>query len=227
MKELSETLSTWAEAKRLSFAIDSHFPAKSGGLRKHGVEFPSVPSSDLSKEVQRIRELFNDLGIVEPESLSSIDIDERQLAEASKYKFLTQEIRRLYLEAVCSKDGWPRMLPYSSEKQIKEGIPLFSVSGNIEGRATGSRRKCIAGKSDSDKCPGWFIGVLWESGQQMYICSEGWHYDLENDRIDVIGGGEISARFVSPKPLGVSPLPRDVWPDRESLVRRKGWRVSP
>ena len=227
MKELSETLSTWAEAKRLSFVIDSHFPAKSGGLRKHGVEFPSVPSPDLSKEVQRIRELFNDLGIVEPESLSSIDMDERQLTEASKYKFLTQEIRRLYSEAVCSKDGWPRMLPYSSEKQIKEGIPLFSVSGNVEGRATGSRRKCISGKSDIDKCPGWFIGVLWESGQQMYICSEGWHYDSENDRIDVIGGGEISARFVSPKPLGVPPLPRDEWPDRDALARRKGWRVSP
>ena len=226
MKELSETLSTWAKAKRLSFVIDSHFPAKSGGLRKHGVEVPSVPSPDLSKEVRRIRELFNDLGIVEPESLSSIDIDDGQPIEGSKYKFLTQEIRRLYSEAVCPSDGWPRMLPYSSEKQIKEGIPLFSVSGNIEGRATGSRRKCIAGKSDSDKCPGWFIGVLWESGQQMYICSEGWHYDLENDRIDVIGGGEISARFVSPKPLGVPPLPRDVWPDRESLVRRKGWRVS-
>jgi len=227
MKELSETLSTWAEAKRLSFVIDSHFPAKSGGLRKHGIHVPSVPSPDLSKEVRRIRELFNDLGIVEPESLSSIDIDESHPIEGSKYKFLTQEIRRLYSEAVCPRDGWPRMLPYSSEKQIKEGIPLFSVSGNIEGRATGSRRKCIAGKSDSDKCPGWFIGVLWESGQQMYICSEGWHYDLETDRIDVIGGGEISARFVSPKPLGVPPLPRDVWPDRESLVRRKGWRVSP
>ena len=227
MKELSETLSTWAEAKRLSFVIDSHFPAKSGGLRKHGIHVPSVPSPDLSKEVRRIRELFNDLGIVEPESLSSLDLKVAHLNEGANYKFLTQEIRRLYSEAVCPRDGWPRMLPYSSEKQIKEGIPLFSVSGNIEGRATGSRRKCIAGKSDSDKCPGWFIGVLWESGQQMYICSEGWHYDLETDRIDVIGGGEISARFVSPKPLGVPPLPRDVWPDRESLVRRKGWRVSP
>ncbi len=227
MKELSETLSTWAEAKRLSFVIDSHFPAKSGGLRKRGVEFPSVPSPDLSKEVQRIRELFNNLGIVEPESLSSIDMDERQLTEASKYKFLTQEIRRLYSEAVCSKDGWPRMLPYSSEKQIKEGIPLFSVSGNVEGRATGSRRKCIAGKSDSDKCPGWFIGVLWESGQQMYICSEGWHYDYKNNRIVVIGGGEISARFISPTPLGVPPLPPHEWPDRDAFARRKGWRVSP
>ena len=227
MRELSETLSTWAEAKRLSFVIDSHFQAKSGGLRKHGIEVPSVPSPDLFKEVRRIRELFNDLGIVKPESLSSIDIDERQPIESSKYKFLTQEIRRLYSEAVCSKDGWPKMLPYSSEKQIKEGIHLFSVSGNVEGRATGSRRKCISGKGTSDKCPGWFIGVLWESGQQMYICSEGWHYDSENNRIDVIGGGEISARFISPKPLGVPPLPRDEWPERDALARRKGWRVSP
>ena len=222
MKELSETLSTWAEAKRRSFIIDSHFPAKSGGSRKHGVDVASVSPPDLSKEVRRIRELFNDLGIVEPDSLSSLDLKVAHLNEGANYKFLTQEIRRLYLETVCLKDGWPKMLPHSSEKQIEEGIPLFSVSGKIEGRATGSRRKCA-----SDKCPGWFIGVLWESGQQMYICSEGWHYDFENDRINVIGGGEISARFVSPKPLGVPPLPRDVWPDRESLVRRKGWRVSP
>jgi len=227
MRELSETLSTWAEAKRLSFVIDSHFPAKSGGLRKHGVDVANVPPPDLSKEVRRIRELFNDLGIVEPESLSSLDLKVAHMNEGANYKFLTQEIRRLYSEAVCSKDGWPRMLPYSSEKQIKEGIPLFSVSGNVEGRATGSRRKCISGKDTSDKCPGWFIGVLWESGQQMYICSEGWHYDSENNRIDVIGGGEISARFISPKPLGVPPLPRDEWPERDALARRKGWRVSP
>ena len=222
MRELSETLSTWAEAKRLSFVIDSHFPAKSGGLRKHGVDVANVPPPDLSKEVRRIRELFNDLGIVEPESLSSLDLKVAHMNEGANYKFLTQEIRRLYSEAVCSKDGWPRMLPYSSEKQIKEGIPLFSVSGNVEGRATGSRRKCISGK-----CPGWFIGVLWESGQQMYICSEGWHYDYKNNRIVVIGGGEISARVISPKPLGVSPLPRDEWPDRDALARRKGWRVRP
>lgn len=222
MKELTETLSTWAEAKRLSFIIDSHFPSNSSGFRKHGVDVASVPPPHLSKEVGRIRELFNDLGIVELDSLSSLDLDENQPIEASKYKFLTQEIRRLYSLTICSKDGWPKMLPYSSDKQIKEGIPLFSVSGNIKGRATGSRRKCA-----SKKCPGWFIGVLWESGQQMYICSEGWHYDSENDRIDVIGGGEISARFISPKPLGVPPLPRREWPDRDALARRKGWRVSP
>ena len=227
MKELSETLSTWAEAKRLSFFIDSHFPPKSRSLIKNAVDVANVQPLDLSKEVRRIRELFNNLGIVEPDNLLSLDLDESQPIEASKYKFLTQEIRRLYSETVCPKDGWPKMLPYASDKQIKEGIPLFSVSGKIEGRATGSRRKCISGKDTSRQCPGWFIGVLWESGQQMYICSEGWHYDLENDRIDVIGGGEISARFISPKPLGVPPLPRDEWPDREALALRKGWRVGP
>jgi hypothetical protein len=227
MKELSETSSTWADAKRLSFVIDSHFPAKSGGSRKHSVDVASVPVPDLSKEVRRIRELFNDLGIVEPESLTSLDLKVAHLNEGANYKFLTQEIRRLYSVTVCLKDGWPKMLPYSSDKQIEEGIPLFSVSGNIEGRATGSRRKCISGNGTSNKCPGWFIGVLWESGQQMYICSEGWHYDPENHRIDVIGGGEISARYISPKPLGVQPLPRNEWPDRNTLARRKGWRTSP
>jgi len=222
MKELSDSLPSWAEAKRLSFIIDSHFPTTSPGLRNHGADVAIVPPPDLTEEVRRIRELFNDLGIVEPESLSSLDLKVAHLNEGAKYKFLTQEIRRLYSEAVCSKDGWPKMLPYSSEKQIGEGIPLFSVSSNIEGRATGSRRKCA-----SKKCPGWFIGVLWESGQQMYICSEGWHYDLGNDRIVVIGGGEISARVISPKPLGVPPLPRHEWPDRDALARRKGWRVIP
>ena len=232
MKELSESLSTWAEVKGLSFIIDSHFPPKSGSLKKHGVDVASVSPPDLSKEVRRIRELFNDLGIVEPDSLSSLDLKVAHLNEGANYKFLTQEIRRLYSVTVCLKDGWPKMLPYSSDKQIEEGIPLFSVSGNIEGRATGSRRKCISGNGTSkngtsNKCPGWFIGVLWESGQQMYICSEGWHYDSENNRIDVIGGGEISARYISPKPLGVQPLPRHEWPERESRARRKGWRVSP
>ena len=222
MKELSDSLPSWAEAKRLSFIIDSHFLTTSLGLRNHGVDVAIETPPDLTEEVRRIRELFNDLGILEPDSLSSLDLKVAHLNEGANYKSLTQEIRRLYSETVSPTDGWPKMLPYSSDKQIEEGIPLFSVSGNINGRATGSRRKCA-----SNKCPGWFIGVLWESGQQMYICSEGWHYDLENDRIDVIGGGEISARFVSPKPLGVPPLPRDVWPDRESLVRRKGWRVSP
>ena len=251
MRELIDTLPAWAEAKRLSFIADDQRPLTSSGLRKQSDGIAYVTSSELTKEAERLHELLYELGIVAPEHLppqdlevdlqadiSSIDKNELEtsvtcvcradrfaegsLADGFNSLFLTKALRRLYLLNVCNEDGWPKMLPYSSDKQIEEGIPLFSVSGNIEGRATGSRRKCA-----STKCPGWFIGVLWESGQQMYICSEGWHYDSENNRIDVIGGGEISARFISPKPLGVLPLPRHEWPDREALARRKGWRVSP
>jgi hypothetical protein len=251
MKELSDTLPAWAEAKHLSFIVDDQRPLTSSGLRKQSDGIAYVTSSELTKEAERLHELLYELGIVAPEHLppqdlevdleadiSSVDKNELEtsvtcvcradrfaegsLADGFNSKFLTKALRRLYLLNVCNEDGWPKMLPHQSDNQIKEGIKLLSVSGTIEGRTTGSRRKCSA-----KNCPGWFIGVLWESGQQMYICSEGWHYDSENNRIEVIGGGEISARVISPKPLGVPPLPRHEWPDREALARRKGWRVSP
>jgi hypothetical protein len=132
---------------------------------------------------------------------------------------ITRAIRRLYLLEVCDETGWPRAFQPLTAKTIPEGIELRSISGEIEGRTSGSRNKCTA-----TKCPGWFIGVLWETGQQMYICSEGWHYDPIANRVDVIGGGEISARFISPKPLGRSPLPRDQWPSRDELAKRRGWK---
>jgi hypothetical protein len=251
MKELIDTLPAWAEAKHLSFIVDDQRPLTSRGLRKQSDGIAYVTSSELTKEAERLHELLYELGIVAPEHLpphdlevdlqadiSSIDKNELEtsvtcvcradrfaegsLADGFNSKFLTKALRRLYLLNVCNEDGWPKMLPYLSHNQTEEGIRLLSVSGTIEGRTTGSRRKCSA-----KNCPGWFIGVLWETGQQMYICSEGWHYDSENNCIDVIGGGEISARVISPKPLGVPPLPRHEWPDRESLARRKGWRVSP
>jgi hypothetical protein len=56
----------------------------------------------------------------------------------------------------------------------------------------------------------------------MYICSEGWRYESESKTVHVVAGGEISARYVSPKPLGTEPLPRELWPDRGDLTG-KGW----
>ena len=99
---------------------------------------------------------------------------------------------------------------------------MFSQSGGIEGRTTGARLRCT-----SIGCPGWFIGVSWETGQRMRPCSEGWTYDPETKAIRITGGGEISARFVAPKPLGTPPLPRDLWPPRSSLASGKGWRIRP
>ena len=117
-----------------------------------------------------------------------------------------------------SDDGWPGGFPVTAAGTVAEGIPVFSRTEGIEGRTTGSRRKCA-----SAGCAGWFIGVRWETGQMMYVCSEGWTYDRANRIVRITGGGEISARVVSPKPLGTPPLRREEWPPRSALTG-KGWR---
>lgn len=136
-----------------------------------------------------------------------------------------EEFRERYRKQICNSESWPKAFPIADDGSVQEGIEVRSISGKIEGRTTGSQRKCAA-----DGCKGWFIGVLWETGQQMYLCSEGWHFSSDGGegrpRIDIIGGGEISARFVSPKPLGVSPLDKKEWPKRQDLMKRKGWRKS-
>lgn len=114
---------------------------------------------------------------------------------------------------------WPKEFPTGTGNKVAEGLIVRSKSGSLEGRTTGSRRAC-----SSTECPGWFIGVLWETGQQTYICSEGWRYDPATNGVNVVDGGEISARWISPPPEGVQPLPRSEWPVREALNRRKGWR---
>ena len=118
------------------------------------------------------------------------------------------------------RDSWPIDFPVNTDTGIQEGLRVLSRTGEIEGRTTGSRRRC-----SSAGCPGWFIGVKWENGQMMYPCSEGWTYDASERSIRITGGGEISARVISPAPLGTPPLPRDEWPSRESLKGR-GWRMS-
>lgn len=115
---------------------------------------------------------------------------------------------------------WPLEFPAIADDRVAEGLTVWSLSGDIEGRTTGNRRPCI-----TLGCPGWFIGVRWETGQLMHICSEGWAYDPDTRSIRVTGGGEISARFVAPEPLGTPPLPRDEWPDRSALTGWAGWRA--
>jgi hypothetical protein len=125
-----------------------------------------------------------------------------------------------------SSDGaivgpWPNEFPTRADNRVAEGLVVTSKSGRLEGRTTGSRRPC-----SSTGCPGWFIGVLWETGQQTYICSEGWRYDPASNSVRVVDGGEISARWVSPPPEGVQPMPQSEWPDRAALARRRGWRKT-
>ena len=116
---------------------------------------------------------------------------------------------------------WPENFPVLDDGRVREGLIVLSLPGTIEGRTTGGRRPCI-----SKGCPGWFIGVRWETGQLMFICSEGWAYDPATETVRVTGGGEISARFVSPKPLGVPPLQREQWPTRATLSKWMGWRAG-
>jgi hypothetical protein len=119
---------------------------------------------------------------------------------------------------VIDEVGWPPDFPLREDGSVSEGIVVYSRSGAIEGRTTGSRRRCI-----STGCPGWFIGVRWETGQLLYPCSQGWRYFPDEQVVRIIDGGEISARFVSPEPLGPPPLPREQWPPRSELTGR-GWR---
>ena len=107
---------------------------------------------------------------------------------------------------------WPKEFPVGPDERVELGLVVRSLSGKIEGRTTGGRRPCI-----SLGCPGWFIGVKWETGQQMHICSEGWSYDPASASVRVTGGGEVSARFVSPAPLGTPPSPKSEWPRRADL----------
>jgi hypothetical protein len=116
---------------------------------------------------------------------------------------------------------WPREFPAHADGSVAEGLVVLSLSGRIEGRTTGARLPC-----SSRSCPGWFIGVRWETGQLMRICSEGWAYDPATRTVRIHAGGEVSARYVSPPPLGTPSAPREDWPTRAELARWKGWRVE-
>lgn len=61
---------------------------------------------------------------------------------------------------------------------------------------------------------------------EMYIRSEGWRDDPTANEVCVVSGGEISARFVAPKPLETPPRPRDKWPDPVTLKGNR-WHLRP
>ncbi|MFN8027714.1 MAG: DUF6508 domain-containing protein [Acidimicrobiia bacterium] len=245
----SDELQLWSEIKRLSFAVEAQTPFSPPGLEKSDDGSLAMTAGEWSSEAQRLHELLYELEIVSPEHVPGDDyrlepdVDVTRLSVVELNQFLTavcrgdrfvdgllsnfvnshavtKAIRRLYLLTVCDETGWPRAFPMLSGREVPEGIEVRSLSGTLVGRTSGGRAKCR-----SKGCPGWFVYVRWETGQPMQPCSEGWHYDPDQPRIDVIGGGEVSARFVSPKPLGTPPAPRESWPTRERLARWKGWRV--
>jgi hypothetical protein len=115
---------------------------------------------------------------------------------------------------------WPADFPLVDGSRIPAGLVVRSLSGAMEGRTTGLRRRCPA---TSERCPGWLVGVVWEDGQELHICSEGWRYEPATREIRVTAGGEISARFTDTK----GPLPREQWPSRDALLTRSGWSTTP
>ena len=125
--------------------------------------------------------------------------------------------RAAYASALM-RGGWPVALAVLDDARITEGLTVRSLSGWIEGRTTGSRFPC-----PSNTCDGWLVGVVWEDGQERRICTMGWHYDPDVRELRIVGGGEVSARFVTPAPLGPPPRPREEWPTREELSTRAGW----
>jgi hypothetical protein len=122
----------------------------------------------------------------------------------------------------ASPGRWPEDFPIDADGKVEEGLVVWSRSGTIEGRTTGARQRCT-----SIGCPGWLTAVTWETGQALRPCTEGMHYDPETKVLRITGGEEISARFVSSPGLGVDPLPREEWPARTALAKRKGWRITP
>ena len=245
----SQTIAKWGRLKRLSYIIDDQ--VKQGLLSgafltepdKNGLHF--VAPGATTPEVGELLQLVYDLDLVltdydwmahalpERPIVGSLDLRETKKLITGIFRgdrFIEGELvgqlndglvqrlcRRAYF-LTLTVDDWPSHFPINSEKSIDVGLVCRSIDGTIEGRTEGDRRRC-----PSKQCCGWLVGVRWEDGQLLRICSEGWHFDPVKKELNVVGGGQISARVVSPKPLGRPPLPRDAWPSRSELMKFRAW----
>jgi len=249
---LGMTLNRWERLKRLTFVIDQQVHQRR--IRTISLTNPDVNDMRFvepgvtTSELNALRILMYDMGLVSrepdltanepPDELAQreLDLDMTKLAltaifHADRYvdELFISHVTTKLVQRLCRhayglsliRDGWPQYLAVNADGRIRAGIVVKSIDGKIEGRTTGGRRKC-----PSNQCNGWLVGVHWQTGQQLHICTEGWHYDPTADEVRVIGGGAISARFVSPKPFGVEPLPRREWPSRAALMRTKAWSIS-
>ena len=249
---MSVAISRWERLKLLTFKIDERLKLrKLKGISlsrpdTHGVRF--LLSAESIPEVSQLHDLVHELGLVS----SSQDWMNRELEKSGSVTALDLKTTMSLITAIFRGDrfveglligsvndgtvqrlcrhaysltlntaGWPRHFPINSDGGVDVGIVVRSLDGRIEGRTTGGRREC-----PSHQCDGWLVGVHWQTGQRMHICSEGWHFDPIAQEVRVIGGGIISARFVSPKPYGTPPLPRSQWPKRADLLKSRAWAVS-
>ena len=72
----------------------------------------------------------------------------------------SDELWSQYRAHLTSPGVWPAEFTLVEGGRVQEGPLVLSRSGDIEGRTTGSRRRCL-----STGRPGWFIGVSWETGR--------------------------------------------------------------
>lgn len=120
----------------------------------------------------------------------------------------------------ASPGRWPEDFPLDEAGKVTEGLVVWSKSGALEGRTTGSRQRCtVIG------CPGWTVAVTWETGQAMKPCSEGSTYEADTKVLRITAGGELTGRFVVPPAVDVEPLAKEEWPAMSLLIKRKGWRI--
>jgi len=244
--EFPATPQQWERLKRLTYLLDA-----APGLDRPGLSEPDAAgirymrSAESSPELDKLHELVYDMGLVSQwftastpdppadDVLFGLDLFDTCVELTRIFRgdrfvegLLVSRVNEGVVQRLCRRaysivnttDGWPKSLAPTSGGRLPMGMVFRSLSGEIEGRTTGGRRECPA-----DGCPGWLVSVLWETGQLLHICSEGWHHDPETGELRVVGGGEISARFVSPPPLGEPPRPRSEWPTRAELSKRKAW----
>lgn len=125
------------------------------------------------------------------------------------------------------RDPWPGHFPVSDDGRVERGLVVWSLpvdvagfSGRVEGRTTGGRRPCAA-----PSCGGWFIGVKWETGQQMSLCSRGWEYDPATRTVTMTLGSGMSTTMATDRPDVRFPAPaRTDWPGRADLG--PAWRFD-
>jgi len=118
------------------------------------------------------------------------------------------------------RDEWPQEFPLNDGDRVAAGLPVWSLpveasgfSGLVEGRTTGGRKVCAA-----PSCGGWFIGVKWETGQQMFLCSRGWEYEPGESTVRMTRGSGLSTTIATDRPnVRAGCPPRAERPDRSKL----------
>lgn len=240
----SATPAQWERLRRLTYLLDAapHLAGPSLSERdQSGIRH--IQSAGTSDELDELHQLVHEMGLVSPEfphvsvpkppsydglGLFDTCVEITRIFRGDRFvegllaglvnDGVVQRLCRQVYSLVNTIDGWPVAFAPLPNGRVPVGLVVRSLSGAIEGRTTGGRRRCPA-----RGCPGWLVTVSWETGQLLHICSEGWHFDPSSHEIHVVGGGEISARFVSPPPLGEPPRPRSQWPSRLELHTTRAW----